>query len=145
MAQKIKFGEVSDELWGKVKPLIPVAERPIGREYRRRSGGGRKPMMARQIFSAILHVLRTGCPWKALPRRFGCASTVHRHFLQWERMGFFRALWRTGLAEDGEMAGIRWVWGSNDEAMEEASPATGAQANSTDRRQWRPAVARRQR
>jgi transposase len=143
--KKIKFSEVSDELWGKVEPLLPVAERPTGRAYQRRSGGGRKPMMARQIFSAILYVLRSGCPWKALPRRFGCASTVHRHFLKWERMGFFLALWRAGLAEDGEMAGIRWVLGSGGEDLEEVSPATGAQAKSAGRRLWRPAVVRRQR
>lgn len=143
--QKIKFNEVSDELWEKVKPLIPVAERSTGREYQRRSGGGRKPMMARQIFTAILYVLRTGCPWKALPRGFGCASTVHRHYLEWERLGFFRALWRAGLVEDSEMAGIRWTWGSNDEALKEASPTAGAPAKPAGQRSWRPAIAHRQR
>jgi transposase len=35
---------------------------------------GRKPMPARQVFSAIVYVLRTGCQWKALPREFGNAS-----------------------------------------------------------------------
>jgi transposase len=143
--KKIKFYEVSDEFWSKVEPLIPAAERPADRAYQRRSGGGRKAMMARQIFTAILYVLRAGCPWKALPHRFGCASTVHRHFLEWERRGFFRALWRAGLAEHSEMAEIRWVWGSNDEAMEEVSQAAGAPAKPSGRRMWRPAVARRQR
>jgi transposase len=143
--RQIRLNEVSDEFWTKIEPLIPASVRATGREYQRRSGGGRKPMIARQIFTAILYVLRTGCPWKALPRRFGSASTVHRHFLQWERMGFFRALWRAGLAEHSEMAGIRWVWGSDDQATEEASPAIEAQVISADRRLWRPGVARRQR
>ncbi|MGH9402670.1 MAG: IS5/IS1182 family transposase, partial [Terriglobia bacterium] len=40
---QIKSWEVSDELWVKVEPLIPVRQRPKGRKYRRRPGGGRKP------------------------------------------------------------------------------------------------------
>jgi len=102
-------------------------------------------MQARQIFTAILYVLRFGCPWKELPHRFGSASTVHRHFLEWERGGFFRAMWRAGLAEDSEMAGIGWVWGSNDEAVEENSPTSGTPAKPVGRQIWSPAVAHRQR
>jgi len=37
-------------------------------------------MPARHIFSANVYVLRSGCQWKALPREFGSASTVHAHF-----------------------------------------------------------------
>ena len=33
-------------------------------------------MPARQVFSAIVYVLRTGMQWKALPREFGSASAV---------------------------------------------------------------------
>jgi transposase len=115
-------------------------------------------MMLRQVFSAMLYVLRAGCRWKALPRRFGSASTVHRHFLQWERMGFFLALWRAGLAEHDEMEGIRWEWQSIDDALAKAHRAidraggqpgesgkTEAQAMFAGGRAWRPAVARRQR
>jgi transposase len=40
-------------------------------------------MQARQAFSAIVYVLRTGCQWKALPCEFGSASGVHKHFQQW--------------------------------------------------------------
>ena len=73
MAQ-IKSWTVSDELWGRVEPLVPVRRRQRGRRYGRRPGAGRKPMPARQVFSAIVYVLRTGCQWKALPREFGSAS-----------------------------------------------------------------------
>jgi transposase len=143
--KQIKFYEVSDELWSKVEPLIPAAVRPTDRAYQRRSGGGRKPMPARQIFTAILYVLRSGCLWKALPRRFGSASTVHRHFLEWERRGFFQAIWRAGLVVHSEMAEIPWVWGSNAEAMEEATPTAGVPVKPGGRKNWSPAVAHRQR
>ena len=68
MAQ-IKSWEVSDELWAKVEPLVPIPKRSTERNYKRKPGGGRKPMPARQIFAAIIYVLRTGIQWKALPMR----------------------------------------------------------------------------
>jgi putative transposase len=77
-------------------------------------------MAPRKVFSAIVYVLRTGCPWKALPKGFGSASAVHKHFQQWHRAGFFLALWRSGLAEYDEMEGIAWDWQSVDGARVKA-------------------------
>ena len=97
-----------------------MRQRPPGRHFKRRPGGGRKPLGPRKVFSAIVYVLRTGCPWKALPREFGSASAVHKHFQAWHRAGFFLALWRSGLAEYVEMEGIAWDWQSVDGAMVKA-------------------------
>ena len=88
MAQ-IKSWTVSDALWSKIGPLVPVRKRPPGRKYQRRPGAGRKRMPPRQVFSAIVYVLRTGCQWKALPKEFGSASAVHAYFQRWQREGFF--------------------------------------------------------
>ena len=157
MAQ-IKSWTVSDDLWNKVEPLIPVRKRAEGRTYRRKSGAGRKPMPARQIFSAIVYVLRTGIQWKALPRDFGSASAVHQHFQNWYKAGFFHTLWQAGLAEYDGMHGIAWQWQAADGAMGKAPLATEcvgpnptdrgkkrAQAQRAGRRPWGPAVDRRQR
>ena len=115
-------------------------------------------MPARQIFSAIVYVLRTGCQWKALPREFGSASAVHTHFQRWQNRGFFLRLWQAGLAEYDEMEGVAWDWQSIDGAMHNAPLATEcvgpnptdrgkkwAQAKPVSRRAWRPAIARRER
>jgi putative transposase len=99
----MKSWAISDSFWAKVEPLIPVVSRAEGRQYLRKPGGGRKPMPPRQIFSAIVYVLRTGCQWKALPREYGSASAVHLHFQKWQEAGFFLRLWRAGLAEYDEM------------------------------------------
>ena len=154
----MKSWTVSDAFWAKVEPLIPVVTRHEGRQYRRKPGAGRKPMPPRQIFSAIVYVLRTGCQWKALPREFGSASAVHTHFQRWQKQGFFLHLWQAGLAEYDEMEGIAWDWQSIDGAMHKAPLATEcvgpnptdrgkkwAQAKPAGRRAWRPALARRQR
>jgi len=119
MAQ-IKFWTVSEAFWRKVEPLILVRQRDGNRSYLRKPGAGRKPMPARQIFSAIVYVLRTGCQWKALPREFGADSAIHAHFQRWHQDGFFLKLWQAGLAEYDEMEGIGWRWQSIDGAMGKA-------------------------
>lgn len=157
MAQ-IKSWEVSDELWAKIAPLVPIRIRPEGRAYLRKPGGGRKPLSPRQVFGAIVYVLRTGCQWKALPRVYGSASAVHKRFQEWQRAGFFVTIWQAGLAEYDGMDGIGWEWQSIDGAMGKAPLALECVGpNPTDRgkkwtqtkltcgRTWSPSVLRRQR
>jgi transposase len=157
MAQ-IKSWTVSDQLWAKVEPLIPHKQREKSREYQRKPGAGRKPMPSRQVFSAIVYVLRTGIQWKALPGEFGSSSAVHKYFQDWQKAGFFLKLWQAGLAEYDGMEGIAWEWQSIDGAMGKAPLAIEcvgpnptdrgkkwAQAKFVSRRAWHPAVACRQR
>lgn len=157
MAQ-IKSWTVSDALWEKIAPLVPARRRVEGRQYERKAGGGRKPMDARQIFSGIVYVLRTGCQWKALPREYGAASSVHKYFQDWQKAGFFLRIWQAGLAEYDGMQGIAWEWQSIDGAMGKAPLAQEcvgpnptdrgkkrAQTKPAGRRAWRPAVDRRER
>ncbi len=155
---RVQSWEVSDELWSRVEPLVPRRNprTEFRRQYRRRPGGGRKPMASRQIFAAIVYVLRTGGQWKALPKAFGSASAIHHHFQQWRQEGFFVRLWRAGLAEYDEMEGIAWEWQSLDGTQGKAPLAQEAGGNNpTDRgkkryqaqlvggRPWRPALAYR--
>jgi len=115
-------------------------------------------MPARQIFSAIVYVLRTGCQWRALPSDFGSSSAIHAHFQRWQKGGFFLRLWQAGLAEYDEMEGIAWRWQSIDGAMHKAPLAIEcvgpnptdrgkkwAQNKPAGRRAWHPAVASRKR
>jgi transposase len=155
----IKSWTVSDELWERAGPLIPTHERRKRKKYRRRPGGGRKPMAPRTVFAAIVYVLRTGCQWKALPKEvYGSASSVHKYFWEWKRKGVFVRLWRKGLAEYDEMEGIAWRWQSIDGAMVKAPLALEAvgpnptdrgkkwdQAKPVGRREWNPAVVSRNR
>ena len=115
---RVQSWEVSDAFWEKVEPLIPSSERDPTKTYRRKPGGGRKPIPPRKVFEAILYVLRTGCQWKALPKeRYGSPSAIHTHFMRWMQDGFFIFLWRAGLAEYDEMEGIAWRWQSVDGVM----------------------------
>lgn len=123
---RTKPWEVSDALWERVQPLIP--ERPP------RPKGGRPAKDDRQMFSAILYVLRTGIQWNALPHEIGASTTVYDRFRLWEKQGFFDHLWQEGLREYDELEGIDWRWQSMDGVITKAPFAKSATgANPTDR------------
>jgi putative transposase len=118
--------ELSEEVWERAEPLLP-APKP-------RLKGGRPPRSDREMLGAMLHPLRTGLQWNALPREIGASTTVYDRFRAWERDGFFARLWAAGLAEYDELVGIDWEWLSLDGVMTKApfgGAATGA--NPTDR------------
>lgn len=59
---------VSDGLWELVEgPLPPEAPKP---------GGGRPRLDDRDVFSGIVYVLKTGVPWRMLPKEFGCSGVT---------------------------------------------------------------------
>lgn len=76
---------VSDELWEIVEPLIPKVER-------RRRHPGRRRIPDRRVLTGILFVLRTGIPWRDLPREMGCGSgvTCWRRLAEWQEQGVWQ-------------------------------------------------------
>lgn len=101
---------VSDEFWAAIEPLLPTPARAEGQTFHRRPGGGRKPIPARSAFEAMVHVLRTGIPWKDLPKPLGSPSAIHRRFDLWHASGLFSRIWESGLAERDELEGVPWEW-----------------------------------
>lgn len=90
----------SDELWQQMALLLPSPQSKKGR--------GRPRVDDRQVMTAILYVLRTGCQWKALPRELGAPSTVHDRYIEWRRAGVFDRMRQAGLVEHPELRGIVW-------------------------------------
>lgn len=112
-----KSWTVSEEFWEAVKGYIPKRERDPKKVYKCAPGRGRKPIPPRKVLEGILYVLRTGCMWKALPKEYGAASSVHQYFQEWLAAGFFATIWAAGLMRYDELAGIDWEWQSLDGAM----------------------------
>jgi transposase len=107
--------QLSDELWSKIKPLIPPRQNPHPR------GGGKKPADNRTVMQAILLVLSTGMQWNALNDLGGCpSSTAHDRFQKWCEQGVFVSFWQAGLLEYDELKGIDWEWQSMDGAITKA-------------------------
>lgn len=95
-----------DELWEKMKPLIP----PLPPKKK----PGRTRMDDRKAMNAIFYVLRTGCQWKSLPRSLGASSTVHDRFSLWVEQDLFFTFWQQGLTEYDFLEGIDWQWQAMD-------------------------------
>jgi transposase len=83
-------------------------------------------MVSRGVLEAIFHVLRTGIQWKAPPKDFGAARSIHRYFRFWGEQGFFQALWVAGLKNHEEADGIDWTWLCADGCMSKAPLAREA-------------------
>jgi len=50
----------------------------------------------------------TGIQWKALPKEYGAASSIHEYFSRWAQAGLFMRLWQEGLLSYDELHGIGW-------------------------------------
>lgn len=86
---------VDDALWNRIEPLLPK-RRPRNRQH-----AGRKPIADRAVLTGILFVLRSGIPWKMLPKEMGCGSgsTCWRRLVRWQRAGVWKRLHRVLLTE----------------------------------------------
>ena len=131
--------QVSDELWAKIRRLLP------GHVNTHRFGGGRPRADDRKCLDGILFVLRTGCQWNALNATSMCpSSTAHDRFQEWVEAGVFGRLWKAGLLEYEKLKGIDWSWQSMDGTMTKA-PLGGEKSGSEphgsgqERRQAKPA------
>ena len=106
---------IPDEMWERIEPLVAV------RVNTHRFGGGRPRVPDRQVMDGIFFVLRTGCQWRALDATGICSgSTAHDRFQEWQRAGFFDALWQQALGDYDADVGLDWAWLSIDGSMGKA-------------------------
>lgn len=84
--------ERTNAQWNRLEPI--VSSQSVPKDPR-----GRPPKNPRGVVNGILWVLRTGAPWKDMPRRYPPHQTCHRSFQQWNEQGLFRRILME-LAED---------------------------------------------
>ncbi|WP_425438491.1 IS5 family transposase [Rhodospira trueperi] len=76
--------DLTDEEWARLEPLIPPPK----------LGGRPRKTDMRSAMNAILYLLRTGCPWRYLPKGdFPPRSTVYNIFRKFQREGVWEAIW----------------------------------------------------
>ena len=114
--REVQEFEISDELWKRIGPLLPVREakkHPLGCHRGRVSD--------RTILNGIFFLLRTGGQWKSLNATGICkSSTAHDRFLEWIADGFFARLWEASLLDFDELKGLDFEWMALDGAMTKA-------------------------
>ena len=93
---------VSDDLWETIGPLLPK-EPP-------KPKGGRPRVPDRAALAGIVFVLRTGCPWRLLPKELGGGSgtTCWRRLHEWQEAGVWKKLHARLLDWLGGEAAIDW-------------------------------------
>src|SRR5690606_36910064 len=76
--------DLTDNEWAQIEPILYEGV------YRKAGSRGKYPR--REMFNAILYVLRTGCQWTDLPHDFPPWKTVYSQFLRWRDKNLFQKL-----------------------------------------------------
>jgi putative transposase len=76
--------DLSDVEWACLKPHLPAPNQ--------RGRGRPKVHSPRVILNAIFYLLKSGCPWRLLPRDFPPWKTVYHWFRKWRIDGTFERL-----------------------------------------------------
>ncbi len=90
----MKRGELTDEQWEKLQPLLPP-QKPTR---------GRPSHDHRTIIDGMLWIDRTGAPWRDLPERYGPWQTVASRFYRWQKAGVWQQV-LAALQEDADSKG----------------------------------------
>ncbi|GMU11557.1 hypothetical protein ASNO1_78110 [Corallococcus caeni] len=93
-------GELTDEQWERLAPLLPPQRPAVGRPNKDH----------RLVVEGICWALRTGTPWRDVPReRFGSWKTLTSRFYRWQESGVWKRVLRRLQAEAHEDGGLDWT------------------------------------
>lgn len=70
--------DMSDAEYAQISGLLPPRKRR-----------GRKPTDPRSILNALFYLIRSGCPWRYLPKDFPHFTTVQNRFYAWRDSGLW--------------------------------------------------------
>ncbi len=92
MSRREDPGDISNEEWAILEPLIPPAK----------PGGRPRSVNMREVITAIFYLDRTGGQWRALPHDFAPWSTVWSYFRRWRNDGTWQRI-HTALREQARL------------------------------------------
>lgn len=115
---------LTDETWDRLAAALA--------EVKSRAGAPPK-QTDREFIEAVLHVARTGEPWRDLPQRFGHWNAVYQRFRRWEKAGRWHALFAQ-LPED--LQAVRTVF--FDSSVVRAHPHAAGAPKKREARRRRP-------
>jgi len=116
---------ISDQVWETLELALQAAKH---------SAAGAPPELSdREFLEAVLHLQRTGSPWRDLPAKLGYWHAVYMRFRRWEARGVWARLWKNLSAEP--FAGARGLL--LDSTTVRAHPhAAGAPKKTAPTRLW---------
>jgi transposase len=90
--------ELTDAQWALIAPMLPAPNRR-----------GRPRADDRATLNGILLVLRSGCRWQDIPRRYGAPNTCWRRLAHWQTDGTWERVWRALLANLDARGKLDWA------------------------------------
>ncbi len=111
----VRRGELTDEAWAQIEPLLP--------EYGRRGGRWRDH---RTVVDGILWKLRTGAPWRDLPERYGPWQTCFDRFVRWRRDGTWDRLLSHAQTKSDAVGEVEWLVSVDSTVIRAHQHAAGA-------------------
>jgi transposase len=91
-------GDLTNEQWEKVEPLLPPLKPPTGRTNHDH----------RRLINGILWVLRTGAPWQDLPARYGPPGTVSSRYYRWRQAGIWERIFAAVQQQADQAGRLDW-------------------------------------
>lgn len=76
--------ELTDQQWEKLKRYLPKPKQ----------GKGRPEADPRKTLNGIIYVLKTGCPWADMPKKYGSYVTCWRRHRLYSKLGIWDRIWR---------------------------------------------------
>ncbi|MGV7224213.1 MAG: transposase [Nitrospinales bacterium] len=71
-------------------------------ERRSKDPRGRPQKDKRLMFNAILWILKTGAPWRDLPKEYGPWQTVYKRFAMWAKLAIWDVILKK-LSKDTDL------------------------------------------
>jgi transposase len=94
----VRRGELTDEQWARLEPLLPPQKPRTGRPNRDH----------RQLLNGLLWIKRTGAPWRDLPERYGSWKTVWSRFYRWSKSGVWDRVLEALCKQADEAGELSW-------------------------------------
>jgi transposase len=108
--------ELTDQQWELLAPFFPT---------QRKRGGQWSDH--RTAVNGALWRLRTGAPWRDLPKGYGPWQTVHRRFTSWRKTGLLDRMLEGLQIRLDERGGIDWdLWCVDGSSVRGSRAAAGA-------------------
>ncbi len=93
MAKNANVYWLSDAEWAAIEPHVPKPGRGPDRKDDRR------------VISGIVHMLRSGAPWRTCPAVYGPYTTVYNRFNRWSKRGVWEAIFYALSGSSGVVTG----------------------------------------
>ena len=98
MLDAMARGDLTNQQWARLEPLLPRSEGKRGHPYKEH----------RHVLNGILWLARTGAPWRDLPERYGPWKTCHDRIRRWARQGLWKQLFQELLAQVDAEGKLDW-------------------------------------